>query len=263
MVQAADPGLLDSKREAITAFFPYVVWQKRDGRHEMLDTFLHASRASKKEEFMWSEIKPLLASLLDEESPISLKQATILASPHLPWSWFKGANNLIQLWADAASAVPYTDDIGRSVVDALLQNAFWDTLPVGMWSWLNKRPSLPPVCHGRHLGSFREVVQMVRALGDIETLTSYLLLVWSEWGGLWLGGFEEMCTSIREDFSGTSGAQHREDLLLHLDHVLEELDRGLDYLQQHNPNLNARDIQRMKVQYMELKDVLVVVDRVR
>lgn len=263
MIQAGDPKLLDSKRKPITAFFPYTVWRKQDGQHEMLGTFLRASRASKKEEFMWNEIKPLIVSLLDEDSPVSLKEATILASPHLPWSSFKNGNHLIRLWAAAASAVPYTDDIGQSVVDALLQNAFWDwdSLPVGIWSWLNKRPLLPTICHGRHLGSCREIVQMIRALGDIKTLTSYLLVVWSEWDGLWLGGFEEMYASIREDFNGVAAAHHREDLVLHLDRVLEELDRGLRYFQQHNPNLCARDIRRTKLQYMELREVLLRVDR--
>ena len=68
-----------------------------------------------------------------------------------------------------------------------------------MWSWLNKHPFLSPTCVG---GSQQDVVQGVQRLGKIETLTSYLLFVWSEYNYLYQDGLGEMCTVIRKDFSG-------------------------------------------------------------
>jgi len=67
-------------------------------------------------------------------------------------------------------------------------------------------------------------------------------------------------TSIREDFSGASMWDHRQDLLKHLDHVLEQLDLGLEYLQQYKPSLNVGDIQSMKGRYGRLKKNLLEVD---
>jgi hypothetical protein len=124
---------------------------------------------------------------LNEESPVSIKQAFILMSPHLPWVWKMGGHeDWVQQWAAAASAVPYTDEIGQSVVDTLLHIASNTSLqphiPIDMWSWLRKSPSLPPICAGRYWGSFSHVIKIVQGLGDIETLTAYLHLIWSEWG---------------------------------------------------------------------------------
>ena len=214
---------------------------------------------------MWESIIPLVVKLLDEENPLSLKRAAILVSPHVPWWKFANLKHLIQLLTGAASAVPCTDEISQSVVDTLLQIASNGSLrphiPADMWSWLNKRPSLPPVCTGRYLGGTRDVVQTVRALGDIETLTSYLLLVWSEWGNPYSDGLDEMYTSIREDFSGIEMGYRRVVLLLQLDHVLRQLDLGLDHLRQYSPSLDGDAIWRMKERYGKLKEVLLEVDR--
>ena len=261
MIKAANPNQIYSRRKAITVFFSCTALEERTGQLKVPDLFLGAARASMQQGFMWHRVKPLVITMLNEESSISLKQAIILVLPHLPLI-LEDNRHFIQLFAAAASTVPYTDEICQSVVDVLLRNALSlpDT-PIGVWSWLNKRPSLPPLCDSRVMGSRREVVQMVRALGDIETLTSYLLLVWSEWDYLSLGGFREMCASIREDFGGVTKAHHREDLLEHLNRVLEGLDRGLGYLKQRNPYLDEGAIQRMKVGYGQLKEELLRVDR--
>jgi hypothetical protein len=141
----------------------------------------------------------------------------------------------VQQWAAAASAVPYTDEIGQSVADTLLHIASNTSLqphiPIDMWSWLRKSPSLPPICAGRYYGSHSDVVRIVQGLGDIETLTAYLLLVWSEWQYQY--AIEEMCALIRNDFSGIRMGYHRKKLLQHLDHVLGQLELGTEHLQQH------------------------------
>ena len=264
MIDAADPQPLRSKRKAITTLFSYAASREGDGEHEMFDLLFQIFRTSGRRGFAWRRIEPLIDTLLSEESPISLKRAIILASPHFPWDRFTNGKRLIQLWAAATSVVPYADDIGRSVVNTLLLIAYHNFprqhIPVGMWSWLNKRPSLPPICWGRYWGSHVYVADTVKALGDIETLKSYLLLVWSEWDYLGYGGFDGMHTSILEEFNGIGAGHHREALLRHLDHVLGQLDLGLEHLRQRKPSLDEYCIERMKFQYESLRDTLLEVD---
>ena len=215
---------------------------------------------------MWCWIIPLFTTLLNKDSLISQKQAAILASPHLLW-WGGSASGkqMIQLWAAAASAIPYSGEVGTSVVNTLLRIASNDTLgphiPARMWLWLNRQPSLPPICAGRYFGSVWGVVKAVRALANLKILKSYLLLIWSEWDYLYSDGHGEMCTLIREDFGGVWKGQQRKDLLEHLDHILGQLDLGLDHLQQHKPSLKKGSIKRMKKQYGKLKEVVVEEDK--
>ena len=149
MIEAADPDPIRRNRKAISALFPYAARQEREGRHEMLEVILQIARASTQSGFIWHRIGPLATTLLDEEGPVSPKRAMVLALPHIPWQKLTNREYLIKLWAVAASAVPYTDDIGQSVVDTLLQITYYlgslsPHIPIGMWSWLNKRPSLYP-----------------------------------------------------------------------------------------------------------------------
>ena len=111
------------------------------------------------------------------------------------------------------------------------------------------------------MGCHLNVVILVRDLKDIEILKSYLLLVWSQWDYLDDHGFNMMGTSMREDFGGIEMSSHRADLLQRLDHVLAQLDRGLEHLQQNKPWLDEYGLQRMKRQYGELRKILLEVDR--
>ena len=150
------------------------------------------------------------------------------------------------------------------MVNALLQIASQEKLipyiPVDLWSWLTKRPSLPPVCKGRYDGTDGPLIEAVRALNDIEVLKSYFLLVWSEWDRLYDNGFHKMRTSILEDFSGTGMGQRRTDLIQRLDRVLGQLDHGLEYLAQHNPDFTEDDLQKSKGQYGKLRETLLRVN---
>ena len=267
MINAGDSKQIYSKRKAITVLFPYAVWQKRDGRHDTFDMFLHAVCASKDEwGFMWGRIKPFVVTLLGEDSHVSLKQDAILVSPHLPWrGWnFAGDKHLVQLWAAAALVVPSADRINQSIVDTLLQIASNGTLrphiPIGVWSLLNKRSSLPPICYGRNMGSRRKVAQTIRALGDAETLTSYLLLVWSEWDWIYEDARDAMSASVREDLSGIGMGHHREELLHHLDQIFGQLDLGLRHLQRHKPNFNMFHIWMAREHYGMFREVVLEVD---
>ena len=264
MVAAADPAPIRLRHKAITAFFPYAARQEQNGQNEMLEILLRTVRASRKQGFIWHRIRPPITTLLGGESPISVKRAIVLVSPHLPW-WDRTIDgDFIRLWAAAACAVPYAHDVGQSVVDTLLLIASQDPLrphiPVGMWSWLNRRPYPPPAPARGSQGTERNVVRTVRSLGDVGILTSYLLLVWSEGVDLYQDGLDEMCASIREDFSGIGMAHHRKDLLQHLDRVLDHLDPGLGPTRSHEQGLSGDVTQSMKDQYKRLNEVLLEVD---
>ena len=258
MTEAGDYYLLQSKRKAISALLPYAVWQEQDGKPEALGAFLSAARASKQTLFAWRRTGGFSGTQLSEGGP----WAIVLVTPHILYP-IDGAN-LFQHWAAATSAVPHTEEVAQSVVDALLQFTFkMDLLrhiTLEMWSWFKMCPSLPPVCWGRENGTYQSVVDEVRGLGDIGILKSYLLLVWSEWGAIRSSGFDEMCASIPEDFGEIGMGHHRADLIQRLDHILGELDQGLEYLQQHNPGLSTDDVQKMEHQYRELRNILLEIN---
>ena len=100
-------------------------------------------------------------------------------------------------------------------------------------------------------------VKIIRTLGDLKLLKSYLLLVLSEWDFPDLRG---TCTAIQEDFGGIGMMRHREDLLRHLDHVLGQLDLGTEHFRRHNTNIYEVRIDETKKKYEELNAVLLEVD---
>jgi len=263
MVETNDPASIYSKRKAIAAFFLYTVQQGKDGEHEMLDMFLQLAKASKQPNPTQAHIEqPPAAVLPNGESPVSTKTVFILLSPHLPWEQLANNHDLVQLWTSAISAVPYTDEIAQSVVSTLLQIADHTSLqlPVDTWSWLNKCLLVPPVCKYCQWGSSQSALQIILGLGDIETLTSHLSLVWSEWCYLDEEGYNKMVVLIREEFSGIRMEGHRKRLLQHLGYILGQLDQGLEHLQQQKPDIDGDDIWMMKRQYRRLKEVFLEVD---
>ena len=256
MAEAEDFHPLQSKRKAITALLPHAVRQERDGQPEMLDAFLHATRVSKKQDFMWRHVEQYAGRLIREASP----RAIVLVLPYTPWYWQIGREESIQQWAAAASVVIDSEGVAQGVIDTLLQIAshreLLSHIPANTWSWLTKQPPLPPVFRGRSVGTCERVVKAVRALDDIEILKSYFLLTWSEWDTLSGEGFDDIRASIREDFGGIEKGHHRADLIQRLDHILGQLGRGLEHLKQHSPDLSRRDVQVMTQQYEKLKALL-------
>ena len=216
---------------------------------------------------MWYRIRPYITTLFDEWSPpsLTLNQVVTLASPCVNWDSDSHTQSTVARWAAAALASPCSEGVGQSVVDAVLQIARNETLqphiPIEIWAWLKRTPCLPPVCWGRCFGTTPDVVHHIRGLGDIEILKSYFLLVWSEWDIIFGSGLPEMEIIIREDFDGIGTWRHREELVERLDYVLGQLDRGLEYLEQHKPRIRERYIQSAKRQYGELKEVLLEVDK--
>lgn len=241
-----------SRFKAVTAVIPYAIFLARNGDQGMVDQILNLR-------VIWRHISPYLAALFDEPTPPTLNRFFIFISPCVPWGDKSHDEHTIARWAAAALAVRYPVDIRHSVVNTLLQIASIDSLrphiPIDLWTWLKKLPSLAPRCRGRNMGKKVAVIRHVRGLGDIEILKSYFLLIWSEWNFLDTSGIDEMKTTIREEFSGAGLGHHRKDLIKRLDHVLGELGRGS------GRNLSLYGLRRAEADYRRLKEVLLEVER--
>ena len=265
MAESGDPYQIQSKRKALTTFFPYAVWMERGGECRMMDAFLSATKVSGPgtSTSLWGAITPFISTLFEAASD----QAVVLTSPRVPWDREPDATRAVTRWASAASTVQHTDEVERSVVNALLSIASVDRLRPhildGHWSWFNKRPILPPVCLGRSVGTRKHVVRYVRKLKDVEILKSYFLLVWSQWDHItYPGALSEMRMAIKKEFKGVEMEGHRKDLITHLDHILQQLDRGLGYLRQHKLWIEQHDVQMAKAQYQRFRQDLLQMDEV-
>jgi hypothetical protein len=251
--------------KAIATLFPYATRLARGGQPAMANAISLIAQAHVPV-FKWRHIGAHITTVFDESSPPSLNQIIILVWPYarLHHDGFP-TRNAVARWVKAASTVPYSEVVSRSVVDALLQISTDDILrsqiPFNIWTWLKKRSFLPPMCRGRSEGSRQSTVSHIRGLGDVEILKSYLLLVWSAWDPLDTDGLAEMQTSIREDFGGIEKWGHRDDLIKRLDRVQGALDQGLVWFKFSKPGISRNDIQMMEEQYGLLKNVLLEVDR--
>ena len=263
MIEAGDRVPIISKRDAICTLLPYAIFLGRAGCPEMVDVIFRVVRASKSCWFI-DPIGSYITTLVGKLSSSFLNSLITMASPHVCWEDKTGGENMVRRWAAAALVVVDTEEVSQYVVDTLLQIASICSLrphiPIGIWVWLKKRPSLPPVCLGRRCGTTPDTIRYVRGLGDVEILRSYLLLVWSEWDDLCIGGLDEMETAIREEFGGIWVRGHRKDLYDRLEYVLERLGLGLEYLGQHNPQVKQYRIEAARGQYGRLKQVLRDVD---
>ena len=265
VVATADRDQIFSKRKAISALFPYAILLEQEGDQGMVDAILSAARASHFGKFMWNRTNPYIIPLFDKQSPPSLDRVVALASPHVTWDTMLDGTNAVVRWAAAASAVPYTEEVGQSVVDALLQivsiTSLRSHIPIDLWTWLKRRPSLPPISQGQKLVRRPEAIHYIRGLGDIEILKSFFLLMFSEWNYFYDSGMYEIETSIREDFSGIHMQEHRKDLRRQLDRVLEQLDRGLEYIKQQKPLMDKIEVEMMKDRHKVLRSALLEVDK--
>ena len=254
------------RRKAISALLPYAVSLAQDGQQGMADLLSRIIRASNSiyGDFIWKYIGTYITPLFGKPTT-PLDSAIMLASHHVPWRSNLVDEDTVTRWAATVSAASYTEEVGRSVVDALLQIASIDSLrlyiPFGIWTWLKKRPSLRDGFLERSDGSWRGIVRHVRALGDIEILTSYFLLAWSNVHriGSEPEGFVEMQISIHEDFGGIGMGRHREDLIKRLDRVLTELDERLKFLVGINQTSPNHRLARER--YRELRRALAELDR--
>ena len=260
-------ALLRTKRKAISTIFPYALRLEQGGQREMVDIILRAARVleSSLEGFVWRRIEPHIAEVFDESSPHSLDRAIIFAAPYVPWHQGLNTPSAVIRWAAAVSAVPYSEEAGQSVVNTLLRISdivsFQPHITSDIWAWLKRRPTLPPVSWGRSNGSSPSIARHVRGRRDFELLKSYLFLVWSEWDHLDPSGLTEMQAVIREEFGGITMFYQRDDLIERLNQILGELDRGVEYFEQHKPQIDEAGIRRRKEQYRDLLNTVLEVDR--
>lgn len=210
---------------------------------------------------IWHCVQPYITTIFDELNPPSLNRAAILISPYIPWETYNGST--VIRWAEIVSAIPYDAELGPSVVDTLLQIAsnqdLQPQIPVEVWAWLKKRPSLPPVCKGREGGL--HVVRHLQGIGDVEILLSYYFLVWSEWRTFSAPELDWIRGSIGGDFGAVGMWQHREDLVGRLNQILGQLDRDIGFFERHYPGVDETLIQQRKEQYGELNEVVLQMDR--
>ena len=257
MVDSNDPAKIRTKHKAITALLPYAIWQDRDGQPEMLDTFVHAARASGVGSFVWRHFGDLAHTLLHEATP----RTVVLVLPFIPLHCSTTGEGLVRRWMAAASTVQHTEVVAQCVVDTLLRvsSAKWilPHITVDIWSWLTKGSSLPPaVRFDRSYKSSPHTVRAVRELGDIEILKSYFLVLWYGWSPLWDEDVDDVRASLREDFDGYGMGHHRTDLVQRLDQVLERLDHESVSASLAGMCLGAHHPCKKRV-YRELKDVLL------
>ena len=253
-------NLVISKRKAINTLFPYAIFLEQSGQQGMINAILHAarvsdSRSSNHGKFMWHHAVLYISRLFEKRSPTSLNLLITRISPHVPWGGALNNTIAVSRWAAAASAIPYTEEVGRSVVDVLFQISYIDFLrphiPIEMWEWVKRRPPLPPMYHGLSDGARAPTVAYVRRLGDVDLLKSYLLTIWTDQWIFHYDQIHEVESSIREDFDGIEMAHHRKDLVERLDHVLGQLGRVEE----------TPWVREAKAQYTGLKDALLEVDR--
>ena len=262
MARDKDVDQIMSRCKALIALFPYAAWRGRGGDHRMFYAYSDIFVVPKARRFVGGPI----TALLDEESPNSPNWVVTLILPYINWeSKIWGNKNAVTRWGAEVLAAPYTEKLGRSVVHTLLRIAYNRQLlpfiPADVWALLKKQPSLPPIREGWWMETEGHIICRVREFRDVELLKSYFLLVWSEWDYVCSSSLREMRTSIREDLGGIEMWHHRAVLVKRLDHILRQLDKGLEHLKQHKPSLGEYYIAVARARYGSLKNVLLKVDR--
>ena len=230
IVEAADGILLDSKCEAIYTLFVYVILEQREQR--MTNSILRALLALEaRRRVTWSYIGPYTSVLFRGPNTPSMNSFIIHLSPYIGWHRKYHSKGDVIRWAAAALAVPYTEEVGRDIVGALLRISIDDFLrphiPMEIWTWLKKHSTFPPPDLGRGITVTDSTLRYIRSLGDIEISKSYLRSAWSERNTTDGGNAVERL--LREDFCGIGMWGHRKDLVEWLDRVLESCNRSPYY----------------------------------
>lgn len=247
MASDPSPEVIRSKRKAISALFPYAVSLEQGEERRMVDAISCMASATRPCGFMWYRVMPFITAMFKKPIPPSLNWVLGLISPNVPWQTEPRDKTMVARRAAAAPVFSHPE-IHWSVADELLHDAFIGSL------W----PRVPPGFSQRPEGAGEDITRQVRSLGDVEILTSYLLLAWSGWGAIddQSGGLTEMLTSIQEDLGGIGTGRHRDDLIQRLDHSLEMLEYGIP----ERYGLGHHESIAKQTQYEELKRVLLEID---
>jgi hypothetical protein len=257
MVKDASSDQISSKYKAINALLPYAISLEQDGHQKMIDAIFRAAMASKSKEFMWCHVVLYISRLFEERSPTSLNRVIVLTAPYVPWK--QALNNPVAVarWAAAFLAIPHTEEINQSALDALIRISLVELLrphiPIEIWRWLKEKPSLPPVYCGEMEDGHQNIIVYIRRLGDIEILTSYFLIIWLDRFFPSSSSCYQAECSIKEDFGEAGAEGHRQALVERLDQLLEQLDAQLEHPEQHNPQISEANLQKAKKRYAKLK----------
>ena len=260
ITEAENSNMIVSKRKAINTLLPYAIFLEQSGQQGMMDMILHAARVSDSDhrnfgKFMWRHVVLYISRLFEKQSPTSLNRVITLMSPFVDWEGVLNNPIAVTRWAAAASVIPYTEEVGHNVVDALLQISSIDLLrphiPIDMWGWIKKQLTLPRMYHGLQMSGHTKTVAYVRRLGDVDLLKSYFLLIWADQITVDPFHIHEMERSIREVFGGVGMEHHRKDLIERLDHILGRLDRRTS---------ETPFVRNAKTQYTKLKGIMLEVD---
>ena len=235
-LEAANAIYPHSKCRAISTLFIYVILEQ--GRQQqMANAISHALRALEPStrlrkpgmwcltSAMWYYIDPYTPMLFRGPNTPSMDSLIILLSPHIHWDDRYHSKGDVIRWAAAASAVPYTEKVGRDIMSVLLQilinSSLRPHIPIEIWTWLKNHSILPPLYQEWNIAISSDTLRYIRGLEDIKISKSFLLLAWSENNWFFEGHEDSMRDSLREDFCGIGMWGHRKDLIEQLDHILE------------------------------------------
>jgi hypothetical protein len=116
----------ERKSKAAIAFLPYAARREENGTGELSNAFFRVVTFSLISHCIFEPVTQCLKAVL----PLSFKYATLDAF-RCGWKylWYASdAGPTMQLWIRAASALPYTDNVGGSVVGTLLSIVSSDEL---------------------------------------------------------------------------------------------------------------------------------------
>jgi len=240
---AEDPNMemfdtFSPKYKVVNVLLPYAIFLEQSGQKQMLDAISHMAKVMRPKVFVWYPMKPFITAMFRESNPPSLHWVLGLISPNVPWYDEPHDKDMVARKAAATSAALNPEEVHWSVADELLHLAFIDSLqPDIPSSWQDIpnhflqpsdttwdfQPRIPDGFSARPKETGGDITHKVQALGDLEILKSYLVLVWSDWRLIdgQPGGLAEMHASVREEFSGIGMGCHREDLIKQLNGVLD------------------------------------------
>lgn len=247
----------------LASILPYAFMKAEGGDTSLLDgVLLAARRFPRGSKWIRDYIGPIISETLSKSSSTKRKQIIVCALPYLEDAWFdiEEKKGFVDRWLSAAR-LKYSPEIGRSVVEVLLRMASvrqWQPhITQEAWTWLKRRPQLPPVCRGRSsCCTSAAAVSAVRSLNSPELLKEYLVTVWSEWDWPipWVRDY--MHTTVTESFGGEEMKGHREELCNRLRTIRDRFELGLDHLQKEGLEMSADEFQSTKEAYKELLGTL-------
>jgi len=222
--------------KAITTLFVYATRREQDGDPRLLAAFLKVSRHfPQPSSWLRYRIGAVMSELLEEESSNLQKRAAVLAAPSVPQSWkpVEDKGGFINSWLSAVDRVKEMGDVTEGAIRMSFDMAWDDEWRPHMtpeaWALLKwDHQGRPLYWKGAPLiVESTEVIPAVRSLGDVEILTSFLILTWLGLDAVSDEMTDQMCVVLWEEY-GIGKDVYRGELLRCLDRVLEYLN-GMQY----------------------------------